>query len=135
VPELRDRARVAYETAITLGREAREVRPKDMDLLAALADAHAVLAKLSDPAASARHAADARALIAAIEALRPQGADVLFTVASTLEELGDRAKALEWLDRAIAAGYPLKSVERSPFLKELRRDAEYVSRLSKARQP
>jgi serine/threonine protein kinase/tetratricopeptide (TPR) repeat protein len=125
-PGLRDRARVAYETAIKLGEEARDVTPKDAGVLAALADAHAVLALLSDAAGAATHAAFARSLLAAIERLKPSGADVLFTIASTHEELGDRPQALEWLAKAASAGYPMNSVRRSPWLKALRDDPAYM---------
>jgi hypothetical protein len=51
----------------------------------------------------------------------------MFTVASTFEVLGDRTKALEWLARSVKAGYRVRTVERSPFLKELRNDPGYVS--------
>jgi hypothetical protein len=51
---------------------------------------------------------------------------VLFTIASIHEELGDRALALEWLGRAVKAGYSMKSVRRSPWLKALREDPAYV---------
>jgi len=126
VPGLRDRAKVAYETAIALGRDAREVTPRDASLLAMLADAHAVLARRSAAADAATHQAEARAVISALEALKPQTSDVLFTLASTYEELGERTKALDWLAKAVKAGYPRKSVERSPFLKELRSDPAYT---------
>ena len=44
----------------------------------------------------------------------------------TYEELGDRRTALEWLDRAIKAGYSIKRLERSPWLKDLRADERYT---------
>jgi tetratricopeptide (TPR) repeat protein len=126
-PGLRDRARVAYENAIKLGEERREVTPKDIGIVAALADAHAVLALLSDNAGAATHVALARSLLTAIERLKPSSQGDLFTVASTHEELGDRAQALDWLGRAVKAGYPMNSVRRSPWLKALRDDPAYLS--------
>jgi hypothetical protein len=51
---------------------------------------------------------------------------VLATLATTYEELGDRAAALNWLGRAIDAGYSIKRVERSPWLKDLRADPRYT---------
>jgi serine/threonine protein kinase/Flp pilus assembly protein TadD len=125
-PGLRDRARVAYENAIKLGEERRDVTPKEPGVLAALADAHAVLALLSDEAGAATHAAFARSLLANIEQLKPSVPDDLFTVASTYEELGDRAQALEWLVKATKAGYPINRVRRSPWLKALRDDPAYI---------
>jgi serine/threonine protein kinase/Tfp pilus assembly protein PilF len=125
-PGMRDRARVAYETAIKLGEQARDGAPKDLAVLTALADGHAVLALLSDKAGAATHAALARAVLTSIDTLKPSGPDVLFTIASIHEELGDRALALEWLGRAVKAGYSMKSVRRSPWLKALREDPAYV---------
>jgi serine/threonine-protein kinase len=125
-PGLRPRAQVAYETAIAMGREAREVTPKNASVLAALASAHASLASLADAPSAAPHASEARQLIATLESL-PTTSDDMFTVASTFEVLGDRTKALEWLARSVKAGYRVRTVERSPFLKELRNDPGYVS--------
>lgn len=126
VPGLRDRARVAYETAIKLGDAARDVTPKNASILAALADAHGVLALLSDEAGAAAHAAQARLLLGEIERLKPTGGDILFTIASTHEELGDRSRALEWLVKATNAGYSMNKVRRSPWLKALRDDPAYI---------
>jgi tetratricopeptide (TPR) repeat protein len=41
-------------------------------------------------------------------------------------QLGDRAKALDWLGQAIKAGHSLKRIERSPWLKDLRNDERYA---------
>ena len=85
-----------------------------------------MLALLSDEAGAATHAAFARSLLANLEQLKPSVPDDLFTVASTHEELGNRAQALDWLGRAVAAGYPMNRVRRSPWLKALRDDPAYV---------
>jgi len=50
----------------------------------------------------------------------------LFTVASAYEQIGERGLALEWLEKALTAGYSRESIERSPGLAELRKDERYV---------
>ena len=126
----RGRAKAAYETAVKLGEEARAASNRvDPSRLAELASGYAVLALLSDGAAARDHRNRALQLIAMIEQ-QPRDAGVLSTVAATYEELGDRSKALLWLEQAIKAGYPVKRIERSPWLKELRGDERY-SRLKR----
>jgi serine/threonine protein kinase/Flp pilus assembly protein TadD len=121
----RRRAKEAYETAVKLGEQARAASNRvDPSRLAELASGYAVLALLSESATAREHRKRALELIALIEQ-QPRDAGVLSTVATTYEELGDRAKALEWLEQAIKAGYSLKRIERSPWLKELRGDERY----------
>ena len=121
----RGRAKEAYETAVKLGEQARAAAARvDPARLADLASAYAVLAQLSAGPEAQEYRSRAFNLIALIEQ-QPRDAGVLSTVATTYEELGDRSKALDWLEQAIKAGYSLKRIERSPSLKELRGDARY----------
>ena len=121
----RARAKEAYETAVKLGEQARAASARvDPAGLAELASGYAVLALLSEGAAAQAHRSRALNLIAIIEQ-QPRDAGVLSTVATTYEELGDRAKAFEWLELAIKAGYSRKRIERSPWLKALRGDERY----------
>jgi tetratricopeptide (TPR) repeat protein len=131
-PGLRARAKTAYETAVTLGQQALDVTPKNAAVLSGLADVHAVLTTLSTPPASVEHAKEARRLLATVANLQPQASDVLFTIGGALEQLGDRAAALDWLARAVKAGYPLKSIQRSPFLTALRQDPRFLKQFPQA---
>ncbi len=45
--------------------------------------------------------------------------------ASVYELIGDRAAALVWIRRALAAGYPRAQVEQDPFLAALRGDPRF----------
>jgi serine/threonine protein kinase/Flp pilus assembly protein TadD len=126
VPDLRGRATQAYETAVKLGEQTRTATGRiEPSRLAELASGHAVLALLTTGPEADEHRSRALKLLALIE---PPSRDpgVLSTVATTYEELGDRARALDWLEQAIAAGYPLKRIERSPWLKDLRSDERYL---------
>ena len=114
-PGERDKAAAAYAKAIELAEKAREVNPRQADLLAQLADAYSMV----------RREREARDAIAALERLRPDEASVIFTLAVVWEQLGDRDEALAWLEKAIAAGYARERIERSPSLSELRKDRRF----------
>lgn len=50
---------------------------------------------------------------------------LMSVVAGIEEELGDRTRALEWIERALRAGYPLMGIEDYPLFDELRQDPAY----------
>jgi hypothetical protein len=96
-----------------------------------LADSHAVLGLLTAGSTARQHTYEARKILAALERQPIQKPEDLCTVATTFEELGDRAKALVWLEKAVKAGLSPTKVERSPWLKELRSDEAYVRLFNK----
>ena len=125
VPDLRGRAKEAYAAAIKLGEQARAAGKVEPLRLVELASAYAVLALMAEGREAQQHRGQAYKLLAQIE--QPlRDVSVLATLATTHEELGDRAAALNWLGRAIDAGYSIKRVERSPWLKDLRADPRYT---------
>ena len=119
-------AKEAYERAVALGEEARAATPKDSSLLTELASGYAVLALLTPGPAAEEPRQRARKILELVEAQQPRDAGVLSTLATTYEELGDRQKALDTLEQALRAGYSIKKIERSPWLKELRSDERYA---------
>jgi tetratricopeptide (TPR) repeat protein len=121
-PGERHKAAAAYEQALVLAEQARKVNPRQIDLLAQLADAYSMLGRQRE----------AREAAIAVEQLGPQEPAVLFMLVGVYEQLGDRAAALAWLEKALAAGYQRERVERSPSLAELRKDERYL-RLSRTR--
>ena len=123
-PDLRARAKEAYETALKLGEPTPTSGRADSGLLAELAASHAVLALLTDGLERQEHRSRAFKLLALVGP-HARDARVLSTIGMTYEELGDRPKALEWLAQAIKAGLSLKTIERSPWLKDLRGDERY----------
>jgi serine/threonine protein kinase/Flp pilus assembly protein TadD len=124
-PDLRGRAKDAYAAAIKLGEHARAAGKVEPLQLVELASAYAVLALLTEGREAQQHRNQAYKLLALIEQ-PPRDATVLATLATTYEELGDRAAALDWLDQAIKAGYSIRRLERSPWLKDLRADQRYT---------
>lgn len=63
--------------------------------------------------------------LARIPALADRDVNVLYRAAVTAELSGDRGRALEWLGRALAAGYPMHEVQTNPELTALRTDVRY----------
>ncbi|HKW01965.1 MAG TPA: protein kinase [Vicinamibacterales bacterium] len=125
-PDLRGRAKEAYERAVALGEQTRASTRMDASALAELASSYAVLALLTDGPTAAEHRSRAHKLLDLVEQQQPGDAAVLSTLATISEELGDRTKALALLEQALRAGYPLKRIEQSPWLKELRSDDRYT---------
>ena len=51
----------------------------------------------------------------------------MFSMASTYEELGDRGRALDWLEKAMALELSFKKVDHYPVLKNLRSHPRYIA--------
>ena len=123
-PGMRGRAKEAYAAAIKLGEAARATDKVEPLRLVELASAYAVLGLLTEGREAQQYRSQAHKLLATMEP--PRDASLMATLAMTYEELGDRSKALDWLDQALKAGYSIKRVERSPWLKDLRADERYT---------
>jgi hypothetical protein len=54
-----------------------------------------------------------------------------FMIALAYEQLGERAPALQWLEKALANGYDRRRVESSPSLAALRKDSRYADLVTK----
>ena len=91
---MREEARAPLERAIALGAEQLAVNPRDAELLAEVADAHAMLG----------HAREARALSARAVKLAPDDTEVLQVAAGIDEMFGQRGAALEKLDAGARRG-------------------------------
>jgi Flp pilus assembly protein TadD len=115
-PGLRDRAADAQKSALAILEEARRIEPDNPDLLARLADGHAVL----------RDREQARSFIARAVKLAPANAEVVRTAAGVYEMLGDREAALQQVAAAIKAGVAPFEFESGPTFAGLVKDARYV---------
>lgn len=112
-----EKAPAAYRRAAEMAEAELKVNPSDPGLLIRLADCHAVL---GDAAAARARATEA------LELAR-EDADMMFRAATVYEMLGDRAKALELLGKALRAGYSLEEVEHEPDLAKLRADPRFAT--------
>ena len=113
-PGERDKAAAAYSKTIELAEKAREVNPRQADLLAQLADAYSMV----------KREREARDAIAALERLRPD--EHRFSSRSRSPGSNSVIATKRWRGwKAIAAGYTRERIERSPSLSELRKDRRF----------
>ncbi len=114
-PGAREKSLEAYRQAIQLVRKQIQSSPKDAALRSSLATYLARSGKQED----------ALAEVAAIGGDGLKNPAVQFKIGLVYEIGHDRTRALDSLERALAAGYANKEVENEPELIELRRDARY----------
>jgi serine/threonine protein kinase/tetratricopeptide (TPR) repeat protein len=116
------KAREAYLRAASLFEEQLKVNPKDQTAQIALADCYS----MTDQKAKAQ------ALLTSVLSGAEIGAEDSYRVASVYEQLGDRDRALHWLDKSLQQGYSITEVQNDPTLMELRNDPRYKKLLKPA---
>jgi serine/threonine-protein kinase len=110
----------AYLRATDIVRSELAARPADLDLRSRLA---AYLAK----AGKRREALDEIARVEKVTPLQPQ---VLIRLAQAYEVTGQRAPALNLIERAVQAGFPRREVANEPEFLALRADIRYQRQLA-----
>ena len=115
-PGSESKAPAAFAKAAALGEEARAVNARDAALVARLANCYAQMNELEK----------ARAAVADAEKLGASNGTVLLLLAQAYERLGDRARAIEKVSAALAAGQPREDVESTRSLDALRADPRYA---------
>jgi len=118
-------ARAAYARAAEMVSARLENTPDNLTLLLDLASYHV---QLGDEEA-------ARGLFAHILALDITSSRQMFDLATLYEELGERDDAIEWLRRALEAGYPLHMIESYDVFEELRLGPQYADLTAKFKEP
>jgi serine/threonine-protein kinase len=116
----RDKAREAYQRASTLLEKQLAVNPKDQALQIALADCYAMTDQKAKAELGVKSALSGPDL----------GAEDSYRVASIYEQLGERERALQWLDKSLQQGYSMTEVENDPTLAQLRNDSGYKKLLT-----
>lgn len=114
-PGRRKEAREAYLTAILLADRYRKDRPNDA----------VVLARLGVYDASIGDATKSLPLTRQALALDPKNPQVLYKASEAYELMRRRQEALDFLGRAIPAGYSMEYIRRQPELAGLRTDPKY----------
>ena len=67
----------------------------------------------------------AKALLEQAAAMAPADTSILRRVAEAYEALGDRASAVEWINRAVAKGYPLDDLRKDPDMQGILGDPRF----------
>ncbi len=121
IPARRQEALNAYRKAIELARPRLEVNPKDFSTLAFTADYYAML----DQERQAREQ-----LARALE-ITSSDAEVLFRAAILHNHFGDTEKTLDFLNKAVAAGYSRTALRDTPDFDRLKDDPRFRALLPK----
>ena len=117
--------RQAYARAAELAAEMLRQQPEDISALVSLASFRIHLGQ----------DAAARELLQRAMNLGTDNAEEMYFIAESAERLGDRELALEWIGRALRAGYPLQVIEDYPDLAELREDPRFRDAVERAVGP
>jgi serine/threonine-protein kinase len=122
VPARRPEAKSAYRRAVGLAKARLEVNPHDAMVLAFTADYSAMLDEEKQ----------AREQLASALAIAPSDAEVLFRAAILYNHFGEQGKTLEFLDKAVAAGYSRNVIRDTPDFDHLRNNPRFRALLPKA---
>lgn len=114
-PGERGKAQAAFERGVALAKEQLQTNPRDAAALLGLAEYSAMLGRKRP------------ALDYLQRALRLQSDDpeFLFTAAVIHNQLGDRAAALAWLEKAVGRGYSTAELRNRVELDNLREDPKF----------
>ncbi len=111
----RDRAAEAYRQGLALGELQLKVNPRDVTLLGYMAYYHAMLGEKEKARECSRQAL----------ALNPGNPELLFNLGLACSQMGETVQALDYLKRALAAGYSRPTVRDTPLLDGLRAKSEF----------
>jgi serine/threonine-protein kinase len=111
----RPKARAAFEKGITIAKAELAVNNRDPDLLNSLAKYFAMTDDRTD------------ALAYLNQAVQQSGSnkEVLFSAATIYNHLGDKGLSLEWLGKALRAGYSPEMARQQPDLDNLHGDPRF----------
>jgi serine/threonine protein kinase/tetratricopeptide (TPR) repeat protein len=111
----RAKASEAYGRAVEVAEQQRKVNPRDARLLIDLAGYYGLLGER------------VKGLAVLEEVLKapPNDADSMERIGESLKDLGETGRAIEWIGKALDAGYSREQVEKSPGLRDLRKDERY----------
>ena len=119
-PGERDRSFESNRKAAELAEGIKKVNQNDPSVLASLASIYATMGD----------SVQARSLLQQLTDAEPDQLQVIFTIGSTYEFLGERELALEWIGKALDRDFSLAQIDRNPRLKELREDPRYQQLVS-----
>jgi tetratricopeptide (TPR) repeat protein len=120
----RDRSVGAYQKALSLGEGERKVNPRNAHLLSYLAGYRAMIGEVRPS-----HENIAEAL-----RLMPGDPEVLYYAGFVYAQLGEKEKAINALQRSVAAGYSPAIVRDTPNFEVLRDDPRFRALISAERR-
>jgi len=118
----RPKARAAFEKGIVLAKLDLAVNNRDPDLLSALAKYYGMTDSRAQALAYLNRAVE----------LSKSNKEILFSAATIYNHLGDKGQALEWLGKALRAGYSPEMARQQPDLDNLHGDPRFEDLLKSA---
>ncbi len=109
IPAERHKARSIFLHAIKLAEKKLKINPNDPEVLSRLANYYSMV---DEPE-------KARRMIEIAQNLAPKNVQVMYRSGTTYEALGERAKAIEWIVKAIKHGQSESEIKNQPELKGL----------------
>lgn len=120
----REKALEHFRRAVSLAQKQLEVNPGDAEIHALLGG---YCAMVGDTAQARLHAS--RSL-----KLSPKDASIMFRAGTTYEQIGERGRALERIQKALEAGYSISEISNQPELKNLYADPRFETMLAKQKK-
>ena len=125
VPEEHEKAIGFYKKAISLAEAERRINPRNSTLLAYLAEYYI---KVGEPDSAAN-------LLGQLDLPEVQDLEVLYSVAESYLLLGDRNRAISFLERVLREGFPSERVRENPAMKELLQDDRIKVLIGSVQEP
>ena len=119
-PSNRSKARSAYEKAITSAKTSLAVNPRDASIYADLADYYSMLGDREE---------SLRCVDQAVKLSAGKDPDVLYRAALAYNKLGDTELSLNFLAKAISAGYSVSNVSTAQALENLHSNLKFQALL------
>jgi tetratricopeptide (TPR) repeat protein len=119
--ERQDSARIFYQKAVDLAEGQKKINPRDQTILVTLAGYYARLGQRDL----------AYQYLKEVEEMDPSQLDTIFDIGDVYEQLGDRGKALEWMEKAIRNNYKMARFNNNPGLQNLMADARFQQIVNK----
>ena len=111
----REKAKTSYTKAVELLEAQLKINPGDSRSVIELAMWDSMLGRRDKASSLAKQAL----------AQSPSDSEIMFRAAEVYEQNGDHETAIDWLTRAIHAGYSLATIQRDPTLRGLHEDRRY----------
>jgi len=109
------KAKEAFAQAVKVAEQQRKVNPRDTRLLIDLAGYYGMLGEREK----------GLGVLELVLKAPPTDADSMAAIGQSFEDLGERERAIEWIRKALRAGFSVASLEEGPALRDLRSDARF----------
>ncbi len=116
------KAKEAFAQAVTVAEQQRTINPRDTRLLIDLAGYYGMLGER----------AKGLAVLELVLKAPPTDADSMERIGDSFEDLGERERAIEWIGKALKAGFSVATLEEGPALRDLRSDKRFTKLLSES---